>query len=430
MTITFEQRPKAIGFFHLTIPVAEHTPFLEKAAEEIGKNLKVDGFRAGHIPFDIVKKQVGEMALLETASEAMIKKGLVQGVLEHKIETVGAPNVNIKKMVPGNDLEVDVEWSLLPTVTLPDLETISITQKKAKVEDKEVDDAVGELRRMRASEVVSAEAAGKTDRVVVDMTISLDKVPVEGGTTKDHSVYLDEQAYIPGLTEQLLGLKKDETKLFDLSFPEKYYNKMLAGKTAQFDVKVKEVYARTLPELNEEFAKTLGQESVEKLLSLLRENLLTEAEKKSKETAHAEMIDTLIQKSEFSEIPEILITAEKERLFAEFKAHLEEGGITIDQYLADIKKTVEEVAEGFTDKGVVRIKGSLVLRNLAKLEGIVVSDDELQQEIVEVRRAYQENPNIDDRLKDQNIIEYIKMNLTHRKATQKLAERLVKKEAE
>ncbi len=429
MHIVCDYKPKSLCELHLTVPVAEHEQFLQSAAEKIGKHLKIDGFRSGHIPFDVVKKEIGDMRILETAAEEMIKKALLQAIKEHTLETVGPPKVNIKKLVPGNDVEADIELALLPHVTLPDIERLSITEKPAKIEGKEVDDALLELRHMRAREAATLEPATHTDRVVVDMVIAVENVPIEGGSTKNHSIILDEPSYIVGLTEQVVGVKKGDVKKFNLPFPENYYNKLLAGKTAQFEVRVQEVFRRTLPEADDAFAQGLQVENLAKLHELLERNLLFDTQHKNHESARAEMVDALINKTTFAEIPDILLDAEKERLLAELKTELERHGATLEQYLADIKKTPEQIAEGMADKALTRVKGSLMLREFAKKLNVAVTDEEFEKEIADVRSAYKDNPNINDRLKDENILEYIRMNFLHRKTTDKLAERIIKKES-
>ncbi len=411
----------------LTVPVAEQEPFLQKAAEHISKNLKVSGFRAGHIPYDIVKKEVGEMAILETAADEMIKKGLVEAIREHKLETVGQPDVKVKKLTPGNDVEVDIEWAKLPDTKLPDISTISVQEKTMTVDAKEIDEALEQIRKMRATEAASTKEAGKEDRVVVDMEIMIDNVAIEGGTTKDHAIYLSEDSYVPGLTDKLVGAKKGEKKEFTLEIPATHYSKLLAGKSAQFKIDVKEVFERTLPALDESFAKALGTDSVDALKELLKENLLRDKQAKEADRATGEMIDTILDKTTFGDIPKVLIEAEKERLFGEFKQRLEEQGMGVDKYLADIKKTPEELGDGFKEQAEKRVKGSLVFRDLAKDEDIKVSEEEIKLEMENVRKSYQDNPNVDEKLKDPNIIDFITVNLRNRKTTEKLRERLVKK---
>ena len=154
---------------------------------------------------------------------------------------------------------------------------------------------------------------------MIDMDLLIDNVLVEGGQTKDHGVYLNENYYVPGLPEQLIGVKKDEEKEFDLEFPKEHYQKHLAGKKVHFKVKVKDVFERKFPELNDEFAKKLGQENVAKLREVLKQNLQAEADRKENERQEIEMLEAIITKAKFEDIPDVLIDAEKRRIFADHK---------------------------------------------------------------------------------------------------------------
>ena len=426
MTITTHPGEKSTIKLEITVAVAEQAPFIQKASETVGKYLKIDGFRAGHIPLDIVKKEVGEMRLLEVASEEMVKKGLVQAVKEQNLETVGNPNVTVKTMVPGNDFVAEVVWALMPAVTLPALTEISLTKKEVTAQESDIEGSMQELRKMRASEAATTEGATRTSRVVIDMVISLEKVPVEGGTAKNHSIVLDETTYVPGLTDQLIGVKKGEHKEFTLKFPETYFQKLLAGKDAEFTVDVHEVYERALPKINDEFAKVLHFETLAELKDVLTKNIALEKQQEEEQRLRAELLETLVAKTTFGEVPEILVTAEKERLFAELRSQIEGQGMSFEQYLADIKQTPEQIAEGMTDSANKRVTISLMLREVAKTQNIVLTKEEMDAEIEAVRNAYHDNPNIEERLHDENILAYIRMNATHRKVTDELMKQCVK----
>ncbi len=426
MTITTQKGEKSTITLTITVATNEQAPFIQKAAETVGKHLNVSGFRSGHIPFDIVKKEVGDIRLLEVASEEMVKRGLIQAVTENKLETVGNPQITIKTMVPGNDFVAEVVWALMPSVTLPKLTDISVTKKEVTALPSDLEGSLQELRKMRASEAATTEGATRTSRVVIDMVISLEKVPVEGGTAKNHSIVLDETTYVPGLTDALIGVKKGEHKEFTLKFPENYFQKLLAGKDAEFAVDVHEVYERALPEINDEFAKALHFETLAELKEILTKNITLEKQQEEEQRFRAELLETIVEKTTFGDVPEILINAEKERLFSELRAQIENQGMSFEQYLADVKQTPEQIAEGMTDSAKKRVTISLMLREVAKAQNITLTKEEMDAEIEAVRNAYHDNPNIEERLHDENIVAYIRMNATHRKVTDELVKQCVK----
>ncbi|MEK7679705.1 MAG: trigger factor, partial [Deltaproteobacteria bacterium] len=341
----------------ITVAPADYEKHLPKAAERISLRTTVKGFRPGHVPYDIIKKEVGAMNILNEALEAIIQEAFYKAVTAEKLDTIGMPKIAIEKLAPGNEIVFKATVALLPKVKLPDIKKISaqggsasggkIEKKIKKIGDKEIDEVLENLRKMQAKEVIKNDKkAEKTDKLVIDLEMFLDKVPVDGGQTKNYQVYLSEQHYVPGFNEQLIGLGKDEEKEFSLDFSPTHYQKHLAGKNVQFKVKVKDVYERQLPEISDDLAKALGQESMAKLREIINANLMQEAEQKASQTAEIEILEALIAQTEFEEIPEVLIDAEKQKIFYELKHDLERHGVTIEQYLTDLKKTQEEMQAG------------------------------------------------------------------------------------
>jgi trigger factor len=257
------------------------------------------------------------------------------------------------------------------------------------------------------------------------MDLLLAGIPFEGGQAKDYQVYLSENQHIPGFNDALVGLKKDDEKEFDLPFPTEYYNKQLAGNTGTFKVKVKDVYKREFPEVSDEFAKTLGQESVDKLKELLQTNLEHEAIHKADEKVEVEIFETLVDKSTFDEIPEVLINAERNRMFNELRYDLEKNGITIDQYLADIKKNEEDLAKDFTERATKRAKSALISRKVAKEFEITLTDEEIKKEMDMMRDTYKENPDYLENLKKPEVQDSIKNMLVNKKVVAFLKDKIV-----
>ncbi|MEK7648119.1 MAG: trigger factor [Patescibacteria group bacterium] len=405
---------------------AEMRPHVERAARHISEHRDIKGFRRGHAPYEKVKAEVGEMAIYEAALERAVQSSYYAAVKEKSLNTIGMPQVNVKKLAPGNDCEFTATVSVLPKVELPDFSKISVAKKDVTVEDKQVDETMESLRKMRGNEVAKSGPAGKEDKVVVDMDLSVDNVPVEGGQTKDHGVYLSEDYYVPGLPAELLGLKKDDEKKFTLTFPKEHYQKHLAGKDVQFSVKVKDVFERQFPELNEEFAKGFGQESMEKLLELLKTNLQNEATQKEEERQEAELLEQIISKSTFEDIPEVLLDAEKRRIYGELTQRVESQGLTMEDYLASVGKTPEEFGAGYAEQAEKRVKSTLALRAYIEREKIEVSPEEVQKEIDSMKEHYKKDPEVLRQLDTIDTRESLAGMLRNRKALRELKEKLIK----
>jgi len=200
----------------------------------------------------------------------------------------------------------------------------------------------------------------------------------------------------------------------------------LAGKNVQFKIKIKDVFKRQLPELSDELAKTLGQDSVAKLKELIKNNLLQEAEQKADQQFEIQVLDALIAKTDFAELPDLLIDAERQKMFYELKRDLDNHGVSIEQYLADIKKTQEEMYAGFKEQAEKRAKAALISRQIAKDNDIKIADAEVDKEIKMMENMYKDNKEYLENLKKPEVRDTIAMTLQNRKVMQWLRKQVLR----
>jgi trigger factor len=365
------------------------------------------------------------MAVLQEALESIIQETFYQAVQAEKISTIGMPKIDIEKMAPGNEIVYKAEVALLPNVVLPKIDSIKVERTVKPVPEKQIDETLDALRGMRANETVKDGEATAEDKVVIDMDMTLDKVPVEGGQAKDYQVYLSEDHYIPGFNKALVGVKKGEEREFALTFPENHYQKMLAGKKVGFSVKVKDVFTRNLPELNDDFAKTLGQDNVAKLRELVQSNLSAEAEQKADQQWEIAVLDALIEKAEIETIPEVLIDAERQKMVYELKRDLERNGVSIEQYLADIKKTEKDLFNDFRAQADKRAKAALVSRQIALNEKLAPPKEEIDGEVEHMKHVYKDNKEYMDNLNRPEIRDSIATMIQNRKVMMWLRAKLL-----
>jgi len=411
--------------FTVTISPKDYQKHLEAASQRISNRVAIKGFRKGKAPYDMVKKEVGDMKLLQESLEDIIQDSFYQAVKAEKVDTIGMPEINVQKMAPDNDIVYTAKVALVPKVTLPKLDDIKIKRTVKKITDKDVDETIENLRKMQTKEVLKEGKATKDDKIVIDMNLFLDGVPIEGGQANDYGVHLSENQHIPGFNEALIDLQKDDEKEFDLPFPENYHSQQLAGNTGKFKVKVKDVFTKTLPEVDEAFAKALGQESVAKLRELIKENLSHEAEHKADEVAEIEMFETLIKTSKFDEMPAVLVDAERKKMFYELRSDLEKHGVSIDQYLQDIKKSEKDLEADFKAKATDRAKASVLSREVALENKLEVSKEELEAEVKNLREYYKETPEYLENLKKPEVIDSIHNMLLNKKVVAFLADKLI-----
>lgn len=412
----------------LTISVdpADYKKDMENAATRISKRAAIKGFRPGKAPYDTVKQQIGEIKIIEEAMQNIVEKNFFEAVKKEKLETVGMPQITIIKAAPGNEFIFKAVVALLPKIKLGDMASVKVKYQAKTIADKEIDDVLNDLKKMQTKEMVKAGIAAKEDKMVVGMEMFIDKVPVEGGQAPNHQVYLNEPHYIPGLAEQLVGLKKDDAKEFSLKFPKEHYQKHLAGKDVDFKIKVKEVFELQHPKIDDEFAKSLGQENLEKLKNTLKENLAQEAKRKDEQRVEIEILDKLIESSEFTDIPDVLINAEKNKIFHELKHSLSNQGIEMEKYLKDLKKTEEDIYKDFTEQAVRRVKAALVSRQMALNNNIIAEQKDIDEEIKMIKAAYPDNKNVEENIKKQEVIDTLAITIQNRKVMEFLKNKILK----
>jgi trigger factor len=422
--------PKSQVKIVFSVTPEEAQPYLEQAVRDITEHKPLKGFRPGKASYNDVKAAYGEMSIWEAALERIVRAKYVKAIIDSNLDTIGSPEISVEKLVPGQNLEFTTISNLMPTVSnLLDYSTPLVTRKKQTVSEKDVDESVEELRKMRRSETAVDRAATAEDVVVIDLEIFKDSVLVEGGSTQNYKVFLNENHVIPGFAEKLVGAKKGDTKKFELEFPKDHYNKMLAGAMASFVAVVKEVFELALPEVTEEFAKGLGTESVANLRDLLRKNLQEERDRKIDEATEIEMIEKITKGSRFTEIPELLINEEVRRMYAELEHNAEERGMRMADYLSSIKKSADEIKMDFIPQAIQRIQTAVVIKEIANRENIVVDDAEIEAEQDRILDSIPKNDTeTRARIASPEYREYIGVQMKNRKSLNALKAKAIKGE--
>lgn len=415
MDIKLEKLPKGHVAFTITVSLEEMKPQLERAAKKISEEVTFEGFRPGHAPYDMVKARMGEMKIYEAAAEEAVRDTYPKAVVAEKIATVGSPAIDVLALAPGNPFRYRATVSVLPEVTLGDYESITIEAKKPIVTDDDINKMLKELQSMRRKETVVDRAATKKDKVVVDLEMFLDRVPIDGGQTKNHAIILSESYFIPGLTDQLVGLTKSDTKEFELPFPKEHFQKHIAGKLVKFRVKANDVYELHAPALDDAFAVALGQKTFEDLKALLQKNIQEERNQKEEDRQEIELLKTMVKRSKFGEIPDLLMTNETGRMIDELEQNIGRQGGEFEKYLESIKKTRAQLALDFAPEALERVKIALVVRTVTEKEKIAVTPEELAEETKKMERVYSNDPEMQSRIRSGDGQEYVRNTMRNRK---------------
>lgn len=427
MNITTQKHPKGVFEIRVELSVAEIEGYVKKAAVKLSGTLDIQGFRKGSAPFEVVKSKVGEMALYQEGAALAIDDTLYKAVAQHKLHYVGQPEIKVEKLAPGNPFIYSATLALLPEVELPDFSKISVARKPIKIEDAEVTKVVDDLREMRATEVVVDRAAKLGDMVHVDFDVFKAKVLIEGGSGKKYPLVLGRGQMIPGFEDNLVGLKKDEAKEFQLKFPKDYPNKNLADSSCDFKVKVLEVFERTKPEVNLDFVKGFGDfTSVDDFNKLVRSNLEMEATRRQESHVELEVLEKVAEKSTIGEIPEVLLTSETGKMLEELRHNVGERGLKFEDYLLQIKKKVEDLMLDFAPEALRRVKFALIIRRVAEMEKLSATPEEIEVEVNEYKARFPGNKDVEKQVVAPEFRSYIANFIVNRKAVGELMKKVVK----
>lgn len=410
----------------IELSAEEFAPYIEKGVKKLSEKIKIEGFRPGKAPLEVLKAKVGEMSILEEAAQLAINKTLDEVIAEkiNEFKAVGSPNVNVSKLAPDNPFEYKVIFSVLPEIELGKYKDLNLKAGEAKVDEKELKKILNDLREMRSKEVLAEKdkKIEKGDKVVVDIKLFDDKVPVENGVHKDLAILTGKNYFVPGFDEKLIGATLNDELKFDLAYPEDHHQKNLAGKMVSFEVKIKTVYKIELPELNDEFAQGFKLKNLEELKKDLKENVLQEKRKEIELKNEAEMISKIIDDSKISELPEILIESESQNIMAELEQSVLRQGGKFEDYLNHLKKTKDELKLEMLPNAVKRVKSALVIREIAVSEKIVAEDKEIDDKIAELKEQYKDNEEVKKMISEHSYRNYLKNILVNEKVLKKLKE--------
>lgn len=423
-TSKIEQLPKNLVKFTITVPVEELRPYLEAAAVQISENSPIPGFRPGKAPFDVVKQRVGDVKLLEEALEKIVRKTYSDALTEHAVDTVGSPHIDVDKMVPNTDLVYTAEVARLPAVTrLADYTKVTVSPPNKQVTEADIEQAIADLRRMQTKEVrlPTGAAATGTNKIVVAIDMKKAGVPIEGGQSPNHAVYLGEEHYIPGMREQLEGLKEGDKKSFTLNFPKDHASPLLAGSDISFDVTARELYSLETPEFDDAFAVALGQKDAATMKELIRLNLQKEKDAAENQRVEKELLEHVANESRFEDIPDLLVNEEINKMVFELQRNVEAQGLDFDAYMKSLKKTLAEMKMDFTPQALTRIKVALVLKEIARKENIAVDEKDIDEEIDELASRY-ESKEAKQQIFSPTYREYVTTILKNRKTIARIKE--------
>lgn len=394
MQSTKKDLGKSQAELNVSLEFKEFQPYIEEGAKHVSEHVKIEGFRPGKVPYEILKQKVGEISILEEAAHIAIRK-TIDDVFAKELagrQPIGQPKIEIIKLAPENPLEYKVIVSLLPTVALGEYKGLNIVKEKPEVSAEDIDKTIKEILEMRAKESLSSEPAKDGDKLVLNVSLSLDKVPVEGGQAQDVTVVLGKEYMVPGFDAQMKGIKQGEKREFKLLYPETHHQANLAGKMVEFAVTATSVYSRELPALDDELAKEMHFKNIDDLKSAIEKNILADRERQADIKAELKMLETIADKAKFEDIPEDLLEREADNMMAELERNVVSQGGNFDDYLGHLKKNKAELRLELLPNAVKRIKTALIIREVGIIEKVEVSKKAIEEKLEALKKMYSQNP--------------------------------------
>jgi len=420
--ITREDVDKTKILFKVEVDFKEFEKDLIKGAEEVAKDFNYKGFRPGKLPLDMVRQTVGDNPLIQAGLKLAIPKIYQEIVNEHKIIPAGSPAVNVTQAKFDMPLILELTIEILPEVKLPDLSSIKVKKEKAEVGDEEIDKVLETVQRQHADLKPSEEAIVKGDWTEIDFEGSLDNVPFEGGSSKNHPMVVGEANFIPGFEDQLIGLKKGQEKEFDIIFPATYHVANLAAKKAKFKVKVHEVKKINLPKLDDALAKKMGAKNLADLKDKIKKDLEHRAGQETELKFQNDVIEKIIKEVDPT-VPESLVAQEAGNLLHQLEHRVAASGVPFEKYLESLKKTKEDLLKELRPQAEMRAKSGLIIGQYVKDHKLQISDKEVEAEIERLKKSRPtEADKIEEYYKKSEGQAQLKNILLHNKAVREMVD--------
>jgi len=389
MSVQVEKLEKNMAKLTVEVPAEEVEKALQAAYMKEKNKISIPGFRKGKVPRAMIEKMYGAAVFYEEAANILIQDNYAAAMEESKEDIVSRPTIDIVQIESGKPFIFTAEVAVRPEVTLGKYKGVQVTKIDTTVTDEEVEAALEKEQQKNSRTVtVTDRPVANGDTAVIDFEGFVDGVAFEGGKGENHPLEIGSHSFIDTFEDQLVGKNAGDEVDVNVTFPEKYQAADLAGKPALFKVKIHEVKAKELPELNDEFAQDVSEfNTLEEYKEDLKKHLEVQKEDEAKRTKEDEAIQKIIDKSTM-EIPEAMIKTQCENMVNEFAQRLAQSGLSMEQYMQFSGLTLDKLEEQVRPEAETRIKSSLVLEQIAKDENIEVSEEEIDAEIEKMAKAY------------------------------------------
>ena len=427
-----EKQEHSVLALTIAITKAEFEAAKDKAFKKTGKNITVPGFRKGKAPRKMIEKLYGEGVFFEEAFNIIYPDAMEMAVEKSGIKPVGRADVDLGDPAEEGGLTIIAKVPVEPEVELGEYKGIEVEKETVKVLQADVKAELNRMAQRNARTETVERKAKKNDTVDIDFEGFVDGVSFEGGKAEHHELTLGSGAFIPGFEDQLIGCKAGDEKDVVVTFPEEYHAKELAGKEATFKCKVHKVEETILPEIDDEFAKDVSDtcETLDDLKKEITERLKAERQEAADNAFEEKVLDAVIDGMK-ADIPAAMIDSQVDTIVQDFGYRLQMQGMGLEQYLKMTGTEMGAFRAMFQSQAERQVKTRLALQKVVELEGITVSDEELEEEYAKMAEQYKmevekvkaivSKEALEGDLKISNALEFIKKNAKVKKAAKKKA---------
>ena len=366
----------------VTVAVDQVEGAYQKAFGRAAKRLRLPGFRPGKVPVNMARKYISDEGLTNDVVDEVVPRAYVEALRQNNLQPISQPKWELLQRERGKDLIFKVSFEVKPVIEVQDYKGVELKNEREDITDEKVAESLDELRNAQARIVDLAETRPlqEGDLALVDYRSTLDGEAVEGGAASNYLMEVNREHFIPGFVDHLIGAVADQEKEFDITFPEDYPNKVLAGNLVHFHFKLHQIKVRELPAADDEFAKSMSPHAtIDELRADIRERLEANSERKVREQVAIKIIDRLLSQVSAEMVPRSLHQYRTQVEIRRRMQQIEQAGLTVERYLADRNVSQQQWVGELSVMGMLESRVEILLNSIATKEGLLPEDSEIEE---------------------------------------------------
>lgn len=388
MDIKIEDVDKTKKTLTVTIPVEEMENYLSEAANNLSEEMDIKGFRPGNAPKEVVENSVGKEKFWQEAARIAVEETYPEAIEENKLFPISQPEVEFSQLAPENPVKYKATFHVMPEFELPNYKDIAkeVTESEKgdiEVDENEVDQTIERIQESRAVSREVEREAQEEDEVKISFTGKVDDQELLDREDLEFVLGQGQFSALEGFEDHIIGMEAGDDKSFTIKISDDNPNEQIAGKEIDFDLELKSVSEKELPELTDDFASSLHKNvsSLEELKEKIREGIEHEKSTKKEEKIKMQIVQKLIEETEELEIPEVLVERELDNMETKMQRQIQQTGKTFEDYLEEIDKSKEDLRNEWREKAEDNVAAALILHKISEAEEITVSDEEIESEV-------------------------------------------------